>query len=97
MELLWGEAKPEEDSISENLCFKSIPLHLPDIYFEFGIILRHIFLDQAVRSFFWLTKAGESQWQDVFQLDLLLWSRNGSAFLKYIHFYASVGPRPVSS
>lgn len=90
-----SQRKAAFHSFSGALLAKSIHLHLPYIYFEFGVILRHIFLDQAVRSFLRLTKAGESQWQDVFQLDLLLWSRSGSAFLKYTYFYASVGPKTL--
>ena len=94
----WSEAKPEEGCVSlllRSSACKSVLLHLPYIYFEFGVILRHIFLDQAVRSFFRLTEAGESQRQDIFQLDLLLCSWSWSAFLKYTYFYASVRPKTL--
>lgn len=69
----------------------SVLLHLPHVYFEFWVILRYVFLDQAVGSFLRLAEAGESQRQDIFQLDLLLCRRSRSAFLKYTHFYASAG------
>lgn len=68
---------------------------LPYIYFEFGVILRHVFLDQAIRSFLGLTQAGEGQWQDVLQLHLLLCTWSWSAFLKHTGFYASAGPKTL--
>lgn len=64
--------KPEEGPVSPVLRLLKQLQHLPYIYFEFGVILRHVFLDQAVRSFLGLTQAGEGQGQDILQLHLLL-------------------------
>lgn len=92
----WSQTEPEEDQVSPILCLLKQLQHLPYIYFEFGVILRHVFFDQAVRSFLGLAQAGEGQWQDVLQLHLLLCARSRSAFLKHTDFYASAGPKTLS-
>lgn len=90
---IWCGLRAEDKAcrVSRGPACTGVLLHLPHVYFEFGVILRYVFLDQTVGSFLRLAEAGESQWQDIFQLDLLLCRRNGSAFLKYTHFDASTG------
>lgn len=95
IESSWNETEPEEGPVSPVLWLLKQLQHLPYIYFEFGVILRHVFLDQAVRSFLGLTQAGEGQWQDVLQLHLLLCAQSRSAFLKHTDLYASPGPKTL--
>lgn len=46
---------------------------IPDVHSKFRIILRHIFSDETVGSFFRFTKASKGQWKDILQFYLRFW------------------------